>query len=194
MPGSAGAPAGREGAALLNSARGSASPHRVGQGRRRQSRGAAGRGGDGEPGVRGCPGAGGTRERPLVPRLRAAGSPLPPPAPCTPTHTARREPASQSQRPAPGPPRDGTQPRRQWEPRIVASRCAGVCPAPALLSAARLSASGRGSAALTFLRPRKSLRRVPLRPLPSLYGTDRRVSPESSSVGPGRVPCKGPVA
>lgn len=54
-----------------------------------------------------------------------------------------------------------------------------------------------GSAVLTFLPPRKSLRRVPLRPPqspPSPPWHDRRVSPKSSFPGPGTVPYKGPGA
>lgn len=123
-------------------------PRVSGAGGMYQNRGTADRGGEGELGASDRPGTEGLRERPgscQAARPPALRAPL---TPCR----SRTAPVSRPR--ASG---SGQEPRRQQEPRTTG-------PGPAT----------RGSAALTFLPPRKSLRRVPLRPPqspPSPYGT-----------------------
>lgn len=104
-----------------------------------QNRGTADRKGERGLGASDSPGRKGLGSAPGAPKLRAPR--LSTPLPCHPT-------ASRPDRPSV--PALGEEPRRQQEPRTSG-------PGPA----------ARGSAVLTFLPPRKSLRRVPLRPLQS---------------------------
>lgn len=90
----------------------------------------------------------------------------------------RHAAASQPQCPGPGSPGSGVEPRRQQEPRTSD-------PIPA----------ARGSAVLTFLPPRKSLRRIPLRPLqspPSPHGTIDVSAPKVHFQALGESPIKVP--
>ncbi|XP_064284974.1 sterile alpha motif domain-containing protein 1-like [Passer domesticus] len=136
-----------------------------------QNRGAADRGGEGGLGASGCPGTEGTRERP------GSSQAARPPALRTPLTPCHSRPASPNV-PAPdlrGPARNS----------VGDSSPAPAAPAPLQ----------RGSGLLTFLPPRKSLRRVPLRPLqspPSPHGTVDVSAPKVHFQALGESPIKVP--